>query len=104
MNSLQRLDNEQLSTIIIRAIKFNLEEEFIKFLKNEAIRRLTYSQYDLITKQSLQDALDIIYFKKELELLQYEQSKCTDEAISGLIWDDIQLLQSVIELATEQIK
>lgn len=104
MNSLQRLDDEQLSTIIIRAIKFNLENDFLKFLKNEAIRRLTYTQFDHISKQSLQDALDVIYFKKELELLQYEQSKCTDDAIREQIWIDINLLQSVIELATEQIK
>ena len=104
MNSLQRLDNEQLSTIIIRAIKFNLEKEFIQFLKNEAIRRLMYSQHDLISKQSLQDALDVIYFKKELELLHDDHSKCTDQAIREQIWIDIELLQSVINLATEQIK
>ncbi|WP_391559880.1 sporulation histidine kinase inhibitor Sda [Robertmurraya sp.] len=104
MNSLQRLDDEQLSNIIIRAIKLNLENDFLKFLKNEAIRRLMYSQHDLISKQSLQDALDVIYFKRELELLQYEQSKCTEDAIRGQIWDHIQLLQSVIDLATEQIK
>ncbi|MEK3990410.1 MULTISPECIES: sporulation histidine kinase inhibitor Sda [Robertmurraya] len=104
MNSLQRLDDEQLSTIIIRAIKFNLEKEFIQFLKNEAIRRLMYSQHDLISKQSLQDALDVIYFKKELELLHDDHSKCTDQAIREQIWIDIELLQSVIDLATEQIK
>ncbi|MGG7621621.1 sporulation histidine kinase inhibitor Sda [Bacillus coreaensis] len=104
MNSLQRLEDEQLSTTIIRAIKFNLEGDFIQFLKNEAIRRLTYSQHDLISKQSLQDALDVIYFKKELELLQYEQTKCTNDAIREQIWMDIELLRSVIELATEQIK
>lgn len=104
MNSLQRLDDEQLSTIIIRAIKFNLEKEFIKFLKNEAIRRLMYSHHDLISKQSLQDALDVIYFKKELELLHDDHSKCTDQAIREQIWIDIELLQSVINLATEQIK
>ncbi|SHR52793.1 Sporulation inhibitor A [Mycobacteroides abscessus subsp. abscessus] len=104
MNSLQRLDDEQLSTIIIRAIKFNLEKEFIQFLKNEAIRRLMYSQHDLISKQSLQDALDVIYFKKELELLHDDHSNCTDQAIREQIWIDIELLQSVINLATEQIK
>lgn len=104
MNSLERLDDEQLSNIIIRAIKFNLEKDFLQFLKNEAIRRLTYSQHDFISKQSLQDALDVIYFKKELELLHYEQSKCTDDAIREQIGIDIELLQSVIDLATEQIK
>ncbi len=103
MNSLQRLDDEQLSTIIIRAIKFNLEKEFIQFLKNEVIRRLMYSQHDPISKQSLQDALDVIYFKKELELLHYDHSKCKNNAIREQIWDDIQLLQSVIDLATKQI-
>jgi len=104
MNSLQRLDDEQLSNIIIRAIKFNLENDFLQFLKNEAIRRLTYSQHNHISKQSLQDALDVVFFKKELELLHHEQSKCIDDAIREQIWIDIQLLQSVIDLATEQIK
>ncbi|MCM3600939.1 sporulation histidine kinase inhibitor Sda [Robertmurraya korlensis] len=104
MNSLHRLDDEQLSNLIIQAIKLNLENDFLNFLKNEAIRRLTYSQQELISKQSLQDALDVIYFKKELELLQYEQSKCTEDAIREQIWIDIDLLQSVIELATEQMK
>ncbi|WP_066051890.1 sporulation histidine kinase inhibitor Sda [Robertmurraya korlensis] len=102
MNSLQKFDDEQLSDVIIRAIKFNLENDFIKLLKNEAIRRLTHSQHDHLS--SLQEALDIIYFKRELELLLYEQSKCPDEAIRDQICNDISLLQSVIDLATQHIK
>lgn len=101
MYSLQILDDEQLSDALIKAVKLNLETDFILFLKNEAIRRLKYSPPNELSQKSLQAALEIILFKRELDQLYQEHLRCKDQTIKNQILNDISLIESVIESATQ---
>jgi hypothetical protein len=101
MYSLQILDDEQLSYAMIQAVKLNLETDFIHYLKNEAIRRLKYLPPNDLSQKSLQAALDILFFKRELDHLYQEHLRCNDQTIRNQISNDISLIESVIESATK---
>jgi hypothetical protein len=101
MHSLQILDNDQLSNAMIKAVKLNLETDFIQYLKNEAIRRLKYLPPNDLSQKSLQATLDILYFKRELDHLYQEHLRCKDPTIRSQISNDISLIESVIESATQ---
>lgn len=103
MYSLQILDDEQLSNAMIQAIKYNLETDFILILKNEAIKRLENSPPNELSQKNLQDALEMILFKRELDLLYQEYLRCKDPTIRSRISNDISLIESVIELATQHV-